>query len=58
MKEGFSESPVATLETEGEPHAGIGLPGHVIRNAGRASRLLGAKTPTVEETRRRDALDV
>jgi len=34
----------------------FGLPGHVIRNAGRASRLLGAKTPTIEETRRRDAV--
>ena len=34
----------------------FGLPGHVTRNAGRASRLLGAKTPTIEETRRRDAV--
>ena len=34
----------------------IGLPGHVTRNAGRAWRLLGAKTPTIEETRRRDAV--
>lgn len=34
----------------------FGLPGHVTRNAGRASRLLGAKTPNIEETRRRDAV--
>jgi putative transposase len=34
----------------------FGLPGHVIRNAGRASRLLGAKTSTIEETRRRNAV--
>lgn len=32
------------------------LPGHLIRNAGRASRLLGAKTPTIEAERRRDAV--
>lgn len=34
----------------------FGLPGHVTRNAGRASRLLGAKTSTIEATRRRDAV--
>lgn len=34
----------------------FGLPGHVIRNAGRASRLLGAKTSTIEAERRRDAV--
>ncbi|MER9191426.1 hypothetical protein NKI26_31625 [Mesorhizobium australicum] len=34
----------------------FGLPGHNIRNAGRASRLLGAKTPTIEAERRRDAV--
>lgn len=34
----------------------FGLPGHVTRNAGRASRLLGAKPSTIEETRRRDAV--
>jgi putative transposase len=34
----------------------FGLPGHVIRNAGRASRLLGAQTSTIEATRRRDAV--
>jgi transposase InsO family protein len=34
----------------------FGLPGHVIRNAGRASRLLDAKTPTIEAERRRDAV--
>ncbi|MER8754033.1 integrase core domain-containing protein [Mesorhizobium sp. M1050] len=34
----------------------FGLPGHIIRNAGRASRLLGAKTPTIEAERRRDAV--
>lgn len=34
----------------------FGLPGHVIRNAGRASRLQGAKTPTIEAHRRRDAV--
>lgn len=34
----------------------FGLPGHVTRNAGRASRLLGAKTPTIEATRRREAV--
>lgn len=33
-----------------------GLPGHVIRNAMRASRLLDAKTPDIEAARRRDAL--
>lgn len=33
-----------------------GLPRHVIRNAAQASRLLGAKTPDIEATRRRDAL--
>ena len=33
-----------------------GLPGHVIRNAGAASRLLGAKTPNIEAERRRDAV--
>jgi hypothetical protein len=32
------------------------LPGHVIRNAGRASRLLGAKTFDIEERRRRAAV--
>ena len=34
----------------------FGLPGHVTRNAGRASRLLGAKKPNIEEARRRDAV--
>ena len=34
----------------------FGLPGHVIRNAGRASRLLDAKTPDIEAARRRDAV--
>jgi putative transposase len=34
----------------------FGLPGHVIRNAGRASRLLDAKTPMIEAERRRDAV--
>ncbi|PSJ64856.1 hypothetical protein [Kumtagia ephedrae] len=34
----------------------FGLPGHVIRNAGRVSRLLGAQTTTIEATRRRDAV--
>lgn len=34
----------------------FGLPGHVIRNAGRASRLLAVKTPTIEAQRRRDAV--
>lgn len=34
----------------------FGLPGHVIRNAGRASRLLAAETPTIEAERRRDAV--
>jgi transposase InsO family protein len=33
-----------------------GLPGHVTRNAARASRLLAAKTPDFEAARRRDAL--
>jgi transposase InsO family protein len=31
----------------------FGLPGHVIRNAGRARRLLAAKTPDIEAARRR-----
>ncbi|MER9947674.1 hypothetical protein [Mesorhizobium sp. M0047] len=34
----------------------FGLPGHIIGNAGRASRLLGAKPPTIEAERRRDAV--
>ncbi|HVX57385.1 MAG TPA: integrase core domain-containing protein [Candidatus Saccharimonadales bacterium] len=34
----------------------FGLPGHVTRNGGRASRLLAAKTPTIEAERRRDAV--
>lgn len=34
----------------------FGLPGHVIRNAGRASRLVGAKIANLEEARRRDAV--
>jgi putative transposase len=33
-----------------------GLPGHVIRTATRASRLLDAKTPNIEAARRRDAV--
>jgi transposase InsO family protein len=33
-----------------------GLPGHVIRNAARASRLLDANTPSFEAASRRDAL--
>jgi putative transposase len=32
------------------------LPGHIMRKAARASRLLGAKTSSIEETRRRDAV--
>ena len=32
------------------------LPRHLIRNAGAASRLLGAKTPDIEAQRRRDAV--
>lgn len=34
----------------------FGLPGHVTRNAVRASRLLAAKTPDIEAHRRRDAV--
>lgn len=34
----------------------FGLPGHVIRSAGRASRLLAAKAPTIEAGRRREAV--
>ena len=34
----------------------FGLPGHVIRNARGASRLLAAQTPNIEAARRRDAL--
>ena len=34
----------------------FGLPGHVIRSGRRASRLLDAKTPTIEAERRRDAV--
>ena len=34
----------------------FGLPGHIIRNARGASRLLAAKTPDIEVARRRDAL--
>jgi hypothetical protein len=32
------------------------LPGHLIRSARAASRLLGAKTPHIEAERRRDAV--
>lgn len=34
----------------------FGLPGHLIRNGRVASRLLGAQTPDIEATRRRDAV--
>ena len=34
----------------------FGLPGHLIRSARAASRLLGAKTPDIEAERRRDAV--
>jgi hypothetical protein len=34
----------------------FGLPGHVVRNGGAASRLLDAKTPTIEAARRREAV--
>ena len=34
----------------------FGLPGHLIRSARSASRLLGAKTPDIEAERRRDAV--
>ena len=34
----------------------FGLPGHIIRNARGASRLLAAQTPDIEAARRRDAL--
>ena len=34
----------------------FGLPGHIIRNGARASRLLDAKTPHIEAARRRGAL--
>jgi Transposase and inactivated derivatives, IS30 family len=34
----------------------FGLPRHVTRSAGAASRLLGAKTPSIEALRRRDAV--
>lgn len=53
LKEGSPNLGLSKLEITGEPHAGVGLPGHVTRNAGRASRLLDAKTPTVEAERRR-----
>jgi putative transposase len=33
----------------------VGLPGHIIRNARGASRLLAAQTPDIEAARRRDA---
>ena len=35
----------------------FGLPGHLIRSARSASRLLAAKTPDIEAERRRDAVD-
>ena len=35
----------------------FGLPGHIIRNARGASRLLAAQTPDIEAARRRDALE-
>src|SRR3954471_18771958 len=34
----------------------FGLPGHVIRNGRRASRLLAAETPNIAAARRRDAV--
>ena len=34
----------------------FGLPGHIIRSARGASRLLAAQTPNIEAARRRDAL--
>ena len=34
----------------------FGLPGHLIRSARAASRLLAAKTPNIEVERRRDAV--
>ena len=53
---GFPEVWVVEAQTEGEPHAGLGLPGYVIRNAKAASRLLAAKAPDTEAERRRDAV--
>ena len=34
----------------------FGLPGYIIRNGARASRLLDAKSPLIDAARRRDAL--
>ena len=44
LKEGFSEFGLSKLETQENPMQVFGLPGHLIRNAGQASRLLGAET--------------
>src|SRR5271157_2398383 len=53
---GFSEVRVVELESQENPMQVFGLPGHIIRNARGASRLLAAQTPTIEAARRRDAL--
>jgi hypothetical protein len=47
---------VANQPTSGDPHAGFGLPGQIIRNGPAASRLLDAKTAAIEAARRRDAV--
>src|SRR5579871_1826761 len=53
---GFSEVRGVELESEENPMQVFGLPGHLIRNARGASRLLAAQTPNIEAARRRDAV--
>ena len=53
---GFSEVRVVEAQFTGEPMQVFGLPGHIIRSARGASRLLAAQTPNIEAARRRDAL--
>jgi transposase InsO family protein len=44
------------LELRENPMQVFGLPAHISRNAGAASRLLAAKTPDIAAARRRDAV--
>ena len=45
---GFSEVRVVELESQENPMQVFGLPGHIIRNARGASRVLAAQTPNIE----------
>ena len=48
--------PGHTEEAKRRPMQVFGLPRHLIRSAGAASRLLAAETPNIEAERRRDAV--